>query len=507
MRKINIFWIEDNPIPDNWDENGFPKFRHENMFSFHLFQHPVEVKEYLSMINDLSEKEYSNLSILCPEALPDIVVFDYKLSDNFNTRNPNAFQYNLENHHKFLEDKSAASKLKSALDLFKDKRLFLNRDDVIEGNYRSDEFKNELSADKIQNIDDEFGLYSGVAIIREFKQYITLGVPATVNKADKTAMSINSLFYEWLNSYDIKKAIERPDKDVKDWDEVIAFAIPLLQERIKTLVQSSKITPSFSQLEKLVTGDISERTFSFNSIYGERILPLDGLFIDVPVSTRAERIAKWAGEILQNLPLSNEVIKESIVISNQLWNAYLNCFEDRMILSDYTYRLSSLNKEEKDYLVEVKKRLDIDTSTGLIADKKEFSIWTLTEEQKDRNIFRLSVLITVTTAAIELEKQRKESGNSEKYPPLSKWEYFNILFPKVNLKNQIFLPMHIPSKTQKGVITGTERKALVRDLTTEVNPVNEENLFEFSQWISKGEMEVLKSIFYKERKYYPDWVK
>jgi hypothetical protein len=354
---------------------------------------------------------------------------------------------------------------------------------------------------------DNIGCVGGILTVSYFRNHPCIGI-ATTRKSDEHLKGQEAKFVEGLvkepHQFDFTL---RGNIENLNWEILLKRAADNLRKRITILVQSSKITPSLSQLMELASGVIVNRTFSFNSIYGERVLPLDGLFIDEPESIRDEKIKTWAAELLEKMPLINSVIKKSIDLSTQLWNAYLNCFEDRMVLSDYTYRLAELNSDEKKYLIEVKKSLDVDATTGLIPDKLECSVKSFLNGEKDIDVKRLVVLITVTNAAIELEKQRTESGMSGKYAPLSNWEYFNILFPKVNLKEKLLLPMHYKSETDKSSITEADRKWLFRNLTTKENKVTEANLFLFADWINRGEKEVLKSIFYYESKYFPEWLK
>lgn len=542
---INILWIEDNPLTNSLSADIINKrfgkqlfdssfsaipaidFEGDNeeyfqYFNLKILQHPEEIKEYIILCN-LVEDIYGPTALgELDGVIPEIVPFDYQLADNITI--------NIEGNEKFYIPYD--EKWKSVRNYFNPNHKILEKYELLtpylestDYKYKVDDFikrinyitaggNHNVNQDKSALIDnatgkgkDDLGLYSGIEILRLFRNHACVGIPATRNKSKRESLHAFSKYYEWLNENDLSTALDRKKRENKSWDSIIEDGVKQLKIRIKTLVKSSKITPSFTQLNKLAGGDITERNFSFNSIYGKRILPLDGLFIDVPVLTRDESIAIWAGEILQNLPLSNEVIKESIALSNQLWNAYLNCFEDRMILSDYTYRHSSLNKEEKDYLVEVKKRLDIEDKTGLIAEDKQISIKTLLAKVKDVAVKRLVLLHVITKADIELEKQRKESNYNEKYSPLTQWENFSILFPKANFKDQILLPMHFKGETDKASITDTDRKWLLRNLTTPGNKVTEAILFQFNDWISKGEKEVLKSIFYKEEKYHPKWLK
>jgi hypothetical protein len=235
MNRLTIFWIEDNPIQNNEDKvNGikYPKLLHSTLFDYCIFQHPKQVEEYLSLVNALNGQA-NLLAEKCQGVLPDIVVFDYKLVDAF-ANNNDALVYTNDNHYEFLKSKSASHRITEVFPKLTDKTLFLDRSDVRDGLYMGDKFKAEIKADKILP-DDEFGLYCGITILREFKEHITVGVPATINKFEKSTMSYNSLFYEWVNSYDLKGAIERPVKidDVKNWSKILEFSVDLLRKRIK----------------------------------------------------------------------------------------------------------------------------------------------------------------------------------------------------------------------------------------------------------------------------------
>lgn len=514
MNEITIFWIEDNPIQTNNDEiNGkeYPKFLHKNFFSYCIFQHPKQVEEYLSMVNKLNGTTAS-LAEECHRALPDIIVFDYQLAQAISGSNA-GLKYTDNDHYEYLKSTSASHQLKKTFnDLFEKETLFLDTDDVRNELYKADKFKAEINAEEILS-DDEFGLYCGISIVREFKEYITVGVPATINKVDKKrTMSYNSLFYEWINSYDLKGAIERPAKreEMKDWSKILEFSANLLRTRIATQIQTGKATPDYSQLNALAEGNIpDERIFSFETIYGKRDLPLDGLFIDITDKTEQNtKITEWTNGILNKLPLTNTVIKKSNETATTLWNTYLNEFEDRIVLSDYSSRKERLNAAETAYLKEVKTRLVVNPTTGLIADER--SIQTLLNKE-DSSIIRLTTLITISQAAIELEKQRVESGFNEKYPPLTADEYFNILYPKANLgtkKSQtILLPMNFSSTEEKDSAMDSAKKWLMRGLATDDCKVKQGDVFQFESWILKGEKEILKSLFYKDSKYFPQWLK
>ena len=520
---INILWIEDNPLisTESKIDSGETKLDAPSIllknqkgvfFRLKILQHPEEIKEYLSLCNLVIEKRGQIALGKCEGVIPDIVVFDYMLANNFHGQNPNSISYKEEskNVRELLNPNYSIAKVHSDLilteNLFSENAIGYTKTKFITSINNSQPVDVNAELKKLGN--DEFGLFAGVAIARFFKNHITCALPATYEKDRIDKLHPTAKYYEWLNKFDLGDALGRENRGSKSWKDIIEDGVELLKKHIKTQVSEGKIIISYSHLISLSENGLAASIeFNFSSAFGERVLPLDGLFLDEKKEIQNEKIKTWAAEILEKMPLTNGVIKKSIDLSTQLWNAYLNCFEDRMILSDYTYRLAGLNNDENKYLIELKKRLDVDAKTGLILDRLESSVKSLLKSEKDISVKRLTVLKTVTHAAIQLEKQRVESGMSEKYAPLSNWEYFNILFPKINLAGKLLLPMHYQSETDKSSITETDRKWLFRNLTTNENKVAEANLFQFSSWISKGEKEVLKSIFYNEKMYHPEWLK
>lgn len=574
--RIVVYWIEDNPIFDNKNTiNGveYPRFSEEDNFIYYLFQHPMQVKEYLQMISNLNPVERTSFADKCQAALPDIVVFDYLIKEGLQSTNNNGLNYTNEFQLEFLRKKSVSHCICKA---FKrdSSNLFLELPKVQTGRYTEDAFKKELN---VENLDatNEFGLYCGLAIVREFKDYTTVGIPATLFHKDNTKKTQSSIFYEWLNSYDLKDAIDRPaDDSAKSWKSILEFSAQILRTRIVAQIQTGKATPDYTQLCALAEGNIpDERIFSFKTIYGKRDLPLDGLFIDKSneieakekddfiqfvdekkkalgqlnsekeklekksdksdkekkkiaeivssineLSKRVEtlesfnknerniEIWRFANTILSKLPISNAVIKKSNETAIALWNIYLKEFEDRIVLSDYSSRNGSLNATETAYLEELKTRLGVNSTTGLIG--RECSIQTLLINKRTTNvnIIRLTALITLTKATIELEKQRVKSNFSEKYTSFTKYEYLDILYPKANFKEPLLLSLNV--ETDKDGFTEKARSWLSNNLTIDSqNEVKIGDIFKFENWILKGEKEILKSIFFNDNEYHPQWLK
>lgn len=507
MHKINIFWIEDNPVQSNtFEVDGvkFPSFAitlgDKALFSFRLFQHPVEVYEYLLLVNELNERGLAaRMGGECWAALPDVVVFDYKLSDNFSTTNlRGGILYLDEASHKFLQEHSVSMELKKSFaDEFAGRKLFIEREDVQEGNYNSDEFKDAINAKSVSNLDDEFGLYAGIAIIREFKDYITIGVPATLNKTDKSVISANSLFYEWLNTYDIKDAIERPDRGGKKWDDILQFALPLLRRRIEKQVKTGKVTPSYDQLVALSRGGSEEGVFSFHSAYGERHLPVAGLFID-----KSETAAEWAVKLLEQLPENNPDIHRAVGVSDELWGVFCEDFGKRIDLSDYTFRKDNLTADEQAKFDQLKK--EFCGEAGVTIEVQRSIQESFISKRSNQATVRLAVLHLVTRAAIEMNKLKKVAPHRELYGELTPDENFNLLFPKVTFGDHLLLPMHAGAR-KDGMIEA-RRVWLKRNILTDQDTKAKTQWHEFESWITAGEKRLLKSIFFSDEEHHPVWL-
>lgn len=551
MNKITVFWIEDNPIQNNEEKiNGksYPKLIHSDLFTYCIFQHPKQVQEYLSLIHNLDTASLS-LAVECQGALPDIVVFDYKLSEAFKT-NTNALSYTDDDHYDFLKSKSASHKLKSVFEnTLNNEKLFLDDSDVRNGLYQKDKFKAELKSSDILS-DDEFGLYCGISIVREFKEYITVGVPATINKADKTTMSYNSIFYEWLNSYDLKGAIERPAKpdEMKDWSKILDFSADLLRKRILTQMQIGKITVNLPQLLAWTTSNPSEqqeieqkkRLFTFESIYGVRHLPLDGLFIDKEEDNRDNAIKTWIKSILSTYHRNISTIDFAIKKYSVIYSIFQKHFTDRILLSyfskkeqdifELTSKITSSSNEEECNRLEAEivnlttffTKNDNEYEEEYNRLKNEFevidgtitNISRLCSVQQVYSSFtgnnkrdfptqeaRLLVLLLVTRLWIDYQITNEEKPLFQ----LENEDYYNVLHPVINTQKGLVLLMHCeqgnPSPSD---YLDQFQKYIKRNLNIEPKE------FWSFNWIDDGEKKILNSFFQEqltELSNKPEWLK
>lgn len=363
MNKINIFWIEDNPKLEDVTIDRFEKrsLPNKDLFSISLFQHPIEVLEYIKLNSQLkSDGSHKSIAEKCSDVIPDIIVFDYKLSDNFIGNHPGSFYYRKPKELEFLKRKSASIKLKAHFKALEGQTLFLEREDVAEG-----ELDNELldfdylSFSKFQGMNDEFGLYCGITLLKEFEDSITHAIPSTKNFNDKELLSATSKFYEWINSARDNYALNEKNVESKLWRDILGAALPQLRKRINFQITQGKIIPNITQLMRFANGNTDEGFFEFSSAYGFRKLPLAGLFADaLKAQEKAESIVRFAKTILFNYK-NAKVYSDAVKSSETLINGYRNkvVVDNRLKLSELTVKscngqkLTASEKKELDNLL------------------------------------------------------------------------------------------------------------------------------------------------------------
>ena len=319
-------------------------------------------------------------------------------------------------------------------------------------------------------------------------------------------MSANSLFYEWLNSYDIKDAIERPDRASKKWDDIVKFAAPLLRKRIGNQTESGNVTLSYEQLLTLADGLIKEdESLKLATTFGDRSLPLSALFIDTLADNRPEQVKKWTNELVAALAGNGADAEKAIEVSAILWQKYLDDFVDRIDLSEYASRESELTDEERERFNELKEKYSVKDGNF----ENEFSVQNSFEKSTaSRFTIRLAVLHLMAKASIEMLRCSQAAPNSEFYTDLTDRERLNLLFPFYNFKKKsgsLVLPMHAPSEWT--VLSNKARKWLASHLTIVDQKVTQENCLDPEAWIKSGEKSLLKSVFFEDREFYPQWLR
>ncbi len=322
-------------------------------FQLKVLQHPEEIKEFISMFlfaeDSIGETGVGAISGLVPE----VVVFDYKLSDNITInqekdskdRNPTFSMSYFGSSEKIRQLYNPNFLLiNSCSALFQDHTLFLERkenrlytisDFVKRLHYERASEKDTLHSDVEQLSEDELGLFAGVQITRMFRNHSCVGIPATIVKKDIETLHVYSKFFEWINEYDLGSMFSRADRDRKDWDTLISAAMDQLRQRILVLARSKKVFLNLSQLRDYARGNYSENSsLSVKSNYGTREYPLEALFIDCDQGDQKATIQEYFEKLTKELKTSEYF--EAGGIAHRLVKAYQskNLIRNRLKLSE-----------------------------------------------------------------------------------------------------------------------------------------------------------------------------
>lgn len=364
---INILWIEDNPListaspngeselPEILLKEGFGKF-----FNLKILQHPEEIKEYLYLCNLIFDKKGPSELGKCEGVIPEIVPFDYMLANNFSGKNPKSISY--KKQFKAIREKlnpnyiiaNIHSDLIKVNELFSENAEEYTKTKFITSINGSDDIDVDAELKKLES--DEFGLFGGIAILRFFKNYITCALPATFEKDRIEKLHPTAKYYEWLNKFDLESSLGREARGSKSWEDILKDGVELLKSRIENQLKDGKIMVSYAHLISLTQPELlTNRVFKFESIYGKRDIPLDGLFFyERQIEKRNDRIKQFADTLLsilfyqKNYTLSSDILNNAFRLSDELWNTYTNEAESvvkRLKISELGYLLSLSNDE------------------------------------------------------------------------------------------------------------------------------------------------------------------
>ena len=100
----------------------------------------------------------------------------------------------------------------------------------------------------------------------------------------------------------------------------------------------------------------------------------------------------------------------------------------------------------------------------------------------------------------------EHSPDKEIYQNLNAYEYFNLLFPIVNLKKDLILPMHADPLKKKS-LTDSDLQRLRERLEINEGKDPDAEWHEFGRWINDGEKKLLRAIFFNDYDYFPSWLK
>lgn len=215
---------------------------------------------------------------------------------------------------------------------------------------------------------DNFGCFTGALIILCFNDYPCGGVPVTKKEAANLSKAEVRVL-EWFLQSDFRNVFETKHEMKFNWSATLKAGVGRFREKFEQLSLSNVISPSITDLLEMEAGN-EPAVLRFSSRYGQRTLPVAGLFIDVPKaapadaddaepsaeqwpaedeppSTRSDFIRSWARKLLGALlrhafdpqgGLSAELedLRAGLYIKEKLWAAYQSPESERR------YRLSEL---------------------------------------------------------------------------------------------------------------------------------------------------------------------
>ena len=318
--------------------------------------------------------------------------------------------------------------------------------------------------------------------------------------------------------------------------------MPLYQDKLLTQIKQSRITINPSHLYELLNGGYLVKkgevkrgidALSFKTIYGEKSINLDYLFIntnpfneteptesqkkaakDALVKERDIEIDIFLHKVvdaviqLANVGLGIKEIVKAKEIADTLFSDYLTDFEDRIDLSEFTSRNGSLDRREQNNLKDLLIKFSVKDQK--IASEKEKSILNYKNSQNPQ-IIRLAILYLITDASIKLSKLYKISNKKSQYRELDEQEIYYLLNPVVNTNEAdgLRIPMHFENGSDVRAVLDKFCQSLIRSYLdkTEPQPKRNKSFFDFSTWISPGEKIILKSFFNEEESLLPPWLK
>ena len=451
--------------------------------------------------------------------VPEIVLFDYALTGHEDIS--------------ILNDPDDMSILERSVPIYHLKRILSNSNAITEEEIQPQQFDlNVFEIEKGLN-SDNIGCIGGVLTVAYFRNHPCIGIAVT-RKSDAHLKGQEAMFVEGMvrEQYQFDFSLRGNIENI-NWNTLLKKAAQNLRKRIELLIQSNKITPSLTQLFKLADGNIlnadDEGIFTFDSIYGTRHLPLEGLFIDIPVETRNQAIQDWVGGkrdernnnsgLLGILVKSAEInipeVKEAVHKYEMVWAGFKSHFLHRIILSDYSGRENGLEEEQKNLLKKLRTEY-FDVNRNDEITKNLCSLKLLFEDARGRKNqinaeeLRLTIIFLGTRLWIEHQKGLGQNSNvlsGYSNLPLTKDDFYNVLNPVANAttaegNNPLRLFMH--SSINESTYMETFDIWLSR---CKANiPRSDWHIFKF--WIRKGEKSIVKSFFLDDLNItgIPDWL-
>lgn len=443
-------------------------------FELGWLQSPRDVVEFRTL-SDMLIRQNGSQVLIEKGFVPEIILFDYRLSEGLNKyididedeykkviptykmslelgKKPHRF-FDWDNENEYSEKKQ---ELKSQYPNFTAEQISSLAKVQVKKQIQDKNKANEPSS--FSNPKDDMGCYAGGIIALHFKDHPCVGTPIT-SKEGETDISNDALYFEWLLEKDFDNQFGKKYGRKPYWDVVIPHAVKLLQDRINSLVIKNKITLNLTQLLNYAGKDIpteqNKRVFTFQSVYGMRHLPLDGLFIDVEEANRNESIKNFAKVCLDlhlknaNDGLTKDVLEAAIKFCAALLEQYDNKegkFLERI-------RFSQLKQKADNSTITTKQQTELDgfyTKLGMNKDAKEYNDafdlrhYNGPNDNLVKRYAALFVMVNIYNRYLEFKESNADKAEFKGKPYLftqpEKMDYLLAIYPRP--ATPLVMPLH-----------------------------------------------------------------
>jgi hypothetical protein len=482
----------------------------DEAFELKWLKSPKDIKNYLQLIKAITN-QYGRQKAAEVGFVPDIIVFDYSLTTGMNET------------------------LKYSADIL----TFLNPNYKMDGFLKEEGVSIELAQRNVSHsIDieqDTLGLFLSTIILEMFSQeHPCIGIPITYFK--ENLIGKDAEVFEWVVNEYYDKVMEWEGKGSKKWHEIIDFALPLYRDAFLKHVkhQKAQINPEnlYDLLNSNTTGEELQNNYLiFSTIYGQRAIKLQYLFIDsnpfvdevMPpylegkldgkeFTNRDLAIYDFLNDLskslskLANIGLGLNDFIEAKRIASVVYKHYTDHFEERIDLSDFTVRKKSLNQQESDLYTQL-----LNGRTFLVQKDEitsECSILSYRDSAKS-GVLRLAILYLVANTSIELASLSNTSQQRLKYKPLEDEEIYYLLNPAANTArgHNLVLPMHLETRTQIRGILSDFAISVTRIWEKSHESTKSSDFYDFGTWISPGEKTILRSMLDVNPVLLPAWLR
>ena len=506
MNKIKILLIDDNPLSlmqGGGNEKFIPTLHagYENPdydaksvkdnFELGWLQSPRDVVEFRALSEMLVQRNGAQV-LLEKGFVPEIILFDYRLSEGLNKyididedeykkiipTYRMSLELNEKSHRFFdwdIENEYSEKKeiLKSQYPNFTSEQIGSLAKVQVKKQIQDKNKANEPS--NFSNPKDDMGCYAGGIIALHFKDHPCIGTPIT-SKAEETEISDDTLYFEWLLEKDFDNQFGKKYGRKPYWDIVIPNAVNLLKDRIKSLVIKNKITLNLTELLEYAGGEIpaeqEKRIFTFQSAYGVRHLPLDGLFIDVEADKKNKAIENLAKECLElhlknaNEGLTNDVLDAAINFANQLLAQYDNengKFLERVRFSQLKQRADngSITTEQQSELDNIYNKLGMDKDAKEYKDAFDLRHYSGANENLVKRYAALFVMVNIYNRYVEFKKNNADkpafNGKPYLFTQPEKMDYLLGIYPRP--ATPLVMPLHGASDGLDNDLKRTTKRA------------------------------------------------